>query len=80
MPKVTFKSMTKQADPMIVLIYGKAAALGITQNELAEKANMSDDTLRRKKKNPKLFTLGDLGHICRALDIKMDEIRPTIRF
>lgn len=79
MPKVTYRSMTKQADPLVVLIFGRASALGIRLNELAEKAHMSDDTLRRKKRNPKLFTLGDLGYLCRALDIKIDEIRPVIR-
>ena len=51
-----------------------------TLSALAEKAGMTPQTLRARKKSPQDFSLKELLKLGRALDIPIEELRDAIRY
>ena len=79
MPKVTYASMVKKPHPIVELMWGRAASLGISNAKLAQIIGVTTETLRTRKNNPDTFTYGELKKACRGLGILVDELRPAIR-
>ena len=49
---------------------GKIAEAGLTQRELAKRIGVSENTLARKIKGIRDFTIGEANRICEELEIK----------
>lgn len=79
MPKVKYLSAANPTEQKIVaLLYGAMATEGVQKQELADALGMDVTTLRRRKKSPLDFTLGELQKACRTLHIPIDDLRSAI--
>ena len=54
--------------------------MGMPVGTMAEKAGMTPQTLRARKKSPQDFSLKELLKLGRALDIPIEELRDAIRY
>lgn len=72
--------MYKKQEPEFVEITRLICGRRIKQIELEKTLGCSRQTVKKKLDNPKLFTLDDLGKICRHLNVPADEIRGSIKF
>ena len=79
MPRV--KLGRKPNDEVLIsLLWGRKAAIGMPVGTMAEKAGMTPQTLRSRKKSPQDFSLKELLKLGRALDIPIEELRDAIRY
>ena len=66
-------------EKIVALIWGTAAAAGLTTEELGAKAKISRSRIYARKNKPEDLTLRELRSIGRALNIPIDELREAIR-
>lgn len=79
MPRV--KLGRKPNDEVLIsLLWGRQVAMGMPVGTMAEKAGMTPQTLRSRKKSPQDFSLKELLKLGRALDIPIEELRDAIRY
>lgn len=67
-------------EKIVALIWGTAAAAGLTTEELGAKAKISRSRIYARKNKPEDLTLRELRSIGRALNIPIDELREAIRY
>lgn len=67
-------------EKIVALIWGTAAAAGLTAEELGAKAKISRSRIYARKNKPEDLTLRELRSIGRALNIPIDELREAIRY
>ena len=67
-------------EPITALIRGRMSVEDMNLQDLANCTTMCAATLSTKIKNPGKFTCEELIGICKVLDIKVDELRQSIRF
>ena len=72
MPKVNLGK--PKVDPLVEKILGRMACLGLTIADMAG-PGMSENTLRRRLKDPGSFRRDEIRCLARRLDIPMDEMR-----
>lgn len=73
--------MPRKCDPLVKLIWGTAAGLGLNAEELSRKVGITSTTLWRRKKNPGTFTRSEIEQIGRRLGITAAEMQQaTIRY
>ena len=71
----------KCKEDLIALIWGRSAAMGLNDGQLAEKIGMSRSTLSDWKKDPKkCFSIEKLLRVCRVLDIPLEDLREAIHY
>lgn len=64
----------EKPDPMTMLL----RAYGLNGNNLEPVLGQTGPTIRKKIRNPDLFTVGDLKKICRQKHIPIEEMRAGI--
>lgn len=67
-------------DKLVTLLWGTAAARGLTNEQLGSKAHISRTTVARRKSNPEDLTIGELRSLGRALGIPIEDLRDAIRY
>lgn len=79
MPRV---NLGKKPDDeaLVSLLWGRQAAMGMSIGTMAEKAGMTPQTLRARKKNPQEFSLAELKKLGRALQVPIEDLRAAIRY
>lgn len=77
MPKV--KLNQKQVDPLSEKLRGRIRCMDMTYKDVGFPV-MSECTLARRLKNPDMFTIKELKHLSRTLNIPADEMRSYIKF
>lgn len=79
MPRVNLGRKGNE-EALVSLLWGRQAATGISVSQMAEKAGMTPQTLRTRKKSPQDFSLKELLALGRALNIPIEDIRTAIRY
>ena len=79
MPRVNLGRSTAN-EKLVALIWGMAAARGLTSEELGDKADVSRTTIARRKAHPEDLTVGELRRLGRALGIPIEDLRDAIRY
>lgn len=79
MPRVNLGRKGNE-EALVSLLWGRQAAAGISVSQMAEKAGMTPQTLRTRKKSPQDFSLKELLALGRALNIPIEDIRTAIRY
>ncbi len=75
------KGRDKCLEDLVALIWGRLAALGLNNGDLAKELGVCKQTVSRWKKNPKKwFTVEDLLTTCRTLNIPLEELRAVIHY
>lgn len=67
-------------EALVSLLWGRQAAAGMSIGTMAEKAGMTPQTLRARKKSPQDFSLSELLKLGRALNIPIEDLRNAIRY
>ena len=80
MPRTKLGAINRKYDGITRLIEGYKATTGKTNTEIGKMINRCEDTISARLRKPGELKLDDLLHICRGMNIPIEEVRQNIRY